>query len=531
MRHLLLLILLLLSAFAPSSAVGQSLPHRSVSMDWDAIEGAAGYDIEFVSKPKFQKIFGVKKPEWTGKLRPGHYQMRIRAKDRRQVPGDWSEFEPITVQLEKMNWLTDRADWKYQATHRDEWKVHLEWKPVPGARAYTLTLESDDPSFKRHEEINGTQTSLELPVAHLYKVQVEALGPNDLKSESPAIGSIEITGPALSTPKIKKPENKFVRELTWSKDEKSKNGSLKVHWKDEVTGKWKEMLNTTVADQGQYDFPSEWPGGLYRVNLKSEAPLRLASKPTQIEFSVENGDRSPAAEYVALVRESIERTKGWFAIASYLVTGLSYTGINSDNAAGTGLKVQFPQNFGGTGRLGAGFLSAEKPWGFLGIIDLSGFVVRDRNPTFASAEMNAVLRNEIGGLGELRQHYGIFYKEIPEIIALNMDEIASISKIASMGPHAGLEYWMAVSPKLGLQVNGHLYPNLLSIQTPNGNPIAPSISYQFGLLGSYRLNRRTTGLLGYAYRKDSQAYKANSGKTNSVDLTGHYLNLFLEWSL
>lgn len=525
----IIISLLILSMALP--CLGQNLPHRSVNMDWDPIEGASGYDIEFVGKPKFQKIFGTKKPEWIGKLKPGHYQMRIRAKDRRQVPGDWSEYEPITVQLEKLNWLTDKPFWKHQSTHRDEWKVNIEWKPVPGAQSYTVNLESEDSSFKRTEEIKGTQLNLELPVANFYKVQVEALGPNHLKSESPALGTIEITGPTLATPKFKKPENKFVRELRWSKDEKAKVGAIKVQWKDEMTGKWKDMLSTNLSDQGKFDFPSDWPGGIYRVSMKSEAPFRLPSKSTQIEFPVENGDRSPAAEYVALVRESIERTKGWFAIASYLVTGLSYTGVNSDNAAGTALKVQFPQNFGGTGRLGAGFLSDDKPWGFLGIIDLSGFIVRDRNPTFASSEINAVLRTESGGLGELRQHYGVFYKEIPEIIALNTDEIASISKIASMGPHAGLEYWMAVSPKLGLQVNGHVYPNLLSIQTPNGNPIAPSVSYQFGLLGSYRLGRRATGLMGYAYRKDSQAYKSSSGKTNTVDLTGHYLNLFLEWSL
>lgn len=520
--------LISLSLALPGQA--QSLPHRSVSMDWDPIEGAAGYDIEFVGKPKFQKIFGTKKPEWVGKLKPGNYEMRIRAKDRRQVPGDWSAFEPITVQLEKVSWLTPESEWKHQSTDPNLWNVKLNWKAVPGARSYTLTYESQDASIKKTEEVTGTEAQLELPVAHLYKVQVEALGPFELKSETPAIGSVEIKGPALAAPKFKKPENKFVRELQWTQDKHSKTGHLKIQWKDEMTGRWREMISTS-ADKPSFDFPPEWPGGLYRAQLKSEAPLRLSSKQVQIEFPVENGDRSPAAEYVALVRESIERTKGWFAIASYLVTGLSYTGVNSDNAAGTSLKVQFPQNFGGTGRLGVGFLSDDKPWGFLGIIDLGGFIVRDRNPTFASTEANVVFRSEAGGLGELRQHYGVFYKEIPEIIALNTDEIASIDKIASLGPHAGLEYWIAVSPKLGLQANGHIYPNLISIKTPNGNPIATSVSYQFGLLGSYRLGRRTTGLMGYAYRKDSQAYKSQSGKTNTVDLTGHYLNLFLEWSL
>jgi hypothetical protein len=243
------------------------------------------------------------------------------------------------------------------------------------------------------------------------------------------------------------------------------------------------------------------------------------------------GDRSEEAETTALIRESIERTKGWFAIASYLVTALTYSGVNSDNLAGNSLQVTFPQNFGGTGRLGLGYLSSETPWGFLGIADLGGFIVRGKNPTFASAEFNVIYRTELGARGELRQQYGVFYKEIPELIALNTDEIRSIDKIASLGPHAGLEYWVAVSPKLGFQMNGHIYPNLVSVKTPNGNPITLSFSYQLGLLGSYRLSRTTTGLMGYAYRKDSQAYKSKANKTNSIDLTGHYLNFFLEWPL
>ncbi len=525
------LVLTLFTLMLPLFASAQSLPHRSVNMDWEAIDGAAAYDIEFVAKPTFQKRFTIKKPEWTGKLKPGNYQMRIRAKDRRQVPGDWSEFESITVQLEKISWLTEDPNWKVQSTNPDNWKVQLAWKPVPGAKSYTILAQSTDQAINKTFEVSESSAAIELPVAQQYTLKVEAVGPKDLKSEAPGEGTVEITGPTLKTPKLNKPENKFVRELTWTAESKAKTGALQISAKDEMTGRWKELTQTTVTGKTVFELPSEWPGGMYRVTLQSEAPLRKSSKQVTLEFLVQGGDRSPAAEYVSLVRESIERTRGWFAIASYLVTGLSYTGVNSDNAAGTGLKVKFPQNFGGTGRLGLGFLSDNTAWGFLGIVDLSGFTVRDRNPTFASTEANVVYRSELGGLGELRQHYGVFYKEIPEIIALNTDDIASISKIASLGPHAGLEYWIAVSPKLGLQVNGHLYPNLISVKTPNGNPIAPSISYQFGLLGSYRLGKRTTGLMGYAFRRDSQAYKSESGKNNTVDLTGHYLNLFLEWSL
>lgn len=525
------LLLFSIIYFVSVGAWAQQLPFRSVSMDWEAIQGAASYDVEFVGKTGFQKIFTVARPEWIGKLRPGDYKMRIRAKDRRKVPGDWSDYENITVQLEAVRWKTDQNKWQFDAKDPESHTVQLTWLPVPGAKGYKVHFENLDGTIKRTEDTKFTDLEATLGVAQSYKVSIEAYSANELKSESPATGEIAIIGPELKRPALQKPENKFVREILWKKDEKSLSTSVKVDWKDPETGKWKPMTQSVIDFESKFNLPAEWPGGQYRMTVVSQAPLRKISKASSIEFPVQSGDRSPAAEYVSLVRESIERTKGWFAIASYLVTGLSYSGVNSDNAAGNGLQVKFPQNFGGTGRLGLGFLSDETPFGFLGIIDLGGFIVRDKNPTFASSEANVVYRSELGGLGELRQHYGVFYKEIPEIIALNTEEIASISKISSLGPHAGLEYWVAISPKLGFQVNGHIYPNLVSIKTPNGNPIAISVSYQMGLLGSYRLGRRTTGLMGYAYRKDSQAYKSTSGKTNTIDLTGHYFNLFLEWSL
>jgi hypothetical protein len=257
-----------------------------------------------------------------------------------------------------------------------------------------------------------------------------------------------------------------------------------------------------------------------------------------MEFAVHNGDRSPAAEEVASIRESIDRLSGWYGIASYLITTMKSRGLNYDANSSSSFA-----GVGGTGRLGAGYLSQMSPWGFMGIADLSGIAIGDYgNYTFASLEANALYRTPSGNYGEVRQQFGLYYKELVELIANNSSTIGTngllkeTNLLKYAGPHYGIEYWYALTSKLGMQLNAHLYPGLLSIKMPNSQSMVPSLSYQYGIFGSYRLKKNMTGLLGYTFRHDQAQYKSsdsgiNPGSTNSAIIEGNYLNLFLEWAI
>ncbi|MNL66058.1 hypothetical protein D3C87_1904710 [compost metagenome] len=78
----------------------------------------------------------------------------------------------------------------------------------------------------------------------------------------------------------------------------------------------------------------------------------------------------------------------------------------------------------------------------------------------------------------------------------------------------------------------------MKISTPNGQDIDPTLSTQFGIMGSYRFTPNFTGLVGYALREDRVAYKAISstdtfaeeGDVNQSTIIGHYLNFFAEWA-
>lgn len=529
------------AASAPVTAdagAGPILPARDVSLEWETIEGAVTYDVEVRRKSSVPDAAAVE-PElhttrdaiWKGRLSPGYYTMRVRSKDRRQVPGDWSEPVELTVMLEPPVSKNLKSEARIDAADPLVHRTPFAWNPVPGADLYELKVEDQDGKAVKTLETETTNVEIDLPVARALRWTLIAKNREGLSSETPLNGKLEIWGPALAKPELQEPVNGFVRELKWKNAPYAGNVHYSVQVRDPKTRKWRsvDMQKDFIGDQ--IKFAAAWPGGDYRFSMRSQGDFRKPSKIASISFPVIDGDRSEGAEYSAMLRQSIVRTTGWFVIASYLVTGMSYTGINADNGGGAPLQVELPNNFGGTGRFGAGWLSDRSPWGFLGIADLSGFIVDGKNPTFMSAEFNAVRRSVIGSNGEFRQQGGIFYKELPEIIARDLTGIDRIDKIVAAGPHYGFEYWWALSPKLGFQVNGHLYGSFISVKTPTGNPVAPSLSFQAGVLGSYRLTERASGLMGYAYRQDSQAYQSSGDRTNSVRITGHYLNLFLEWAL
>jgi hypothetical protein len=75
------------------------------------------------------------------------------------------------------------------------------------------------------------------------------------------------------------------------------------------------------------------------------------------------------------------------------------------------------------------------------------------------------------------------------------------------------------------------------VKTPNDNAADSRLSYQVGLMGSYRFNNRFTGLMGITQKIDEVAYKANKtgatteapGDYNSAKITGQYLSFFAEY--
>ena len=525
-------LLILALTTTPLAALGESDFRRTIGLAWEPSPSAQTYELEILQTGQPKPLtFLITEPEWRGSLPVGKYTFKVRGRDQRKVPGDWSEPSEFVVNIENAKALSPVRDQKVLTSDADISTIDLKWKVVPGAIAYLWSVKNDKNEVVKEGKTSETEVSVPLKVATTYTWSIKGLGPENFDSPAETVSTFAVVGRKLPQPNPQKPENIFVREVKWEKIPLAESYEYMISRWDPTQKKWVLQAHKTTNDT-QAPFPPQFKGGRYRLQVRSLTPLRVSSSAAEIKFDAASGDRSPAAEEHALIMESVDHTVGYFAQFSYLITGVSYQGSNVDHTTGTSgnPSLSFNSAIGGTGRVGIGYLSPKSTWGFLGIGDYGGLIASNTLINYGSLEINAIRRNLVGSAGELRQMFGLFYKQYPDLIP-NADSSFSATTVATVGPHYGIEYWYALNRKLGFQVNAQGYLNTLTMSTPNGNPVSTSLSYQFGFLGSYRLGPNMTGLMGYAYRNDSVSYSSTSGITDSISLTGNYLNLVLEWAL
>jgi hypothetical protein len=529
-----LILLAICFLLIPNLSHAQSTK-RDVEFEWNPVVGASSYELEIQSKGTSQKNesypFSTKKSLWKGRLSPGLYSIKIRTLDGRSVPGAWGEPVPLKVKLFAPTPIQPQNRQSLDSNEAVEDSVSLTWEPLSKAKKYLLEIWSLDGSTKIREELELTTYNLKLPVSHQYDWTITGIDETGELGDATGASSFHIQGKQLEGPKINRPESEFVRELNWSTPEFATAYDIQLLRQGTGADDWKTVSEVKDYKDSKLVFSNEWRGGAYKLTVQATAPLRKSSPPSSIIFKVKDGERTVLSEIKAMMRKSIEQPDGWYSIASYLIAQITYHGRNFENESDSTFKA-----LGGSGRLGLGYTVPNYPWGFLGIADFSGFYYNDSNHTFASAEANATFRIR-KERSDVRLQAGGYYKEVPDIVGDGLTQsIVKESKISTLGPHLGAEFWYSLNHKIGFQFNAHYYYSIFKISTPNGEAVVPTLSSQIGFLGSYRWNNQFTGLIGYAKRVDSLSYQAkispdsfaNPGDINTSKIAGDYMNLVAE---
>ena len=507
---------------------------------WNPVSKASEYSIEVSDEKKTVVSHGVEKPEFNAPFKIGKYKRRTR------VAGTdkWSEFEAFEVLGLNPRVLQPIANAQIETSDAVESRVKFEWLRSTDAAQYRLEITNVDQQGTAvkvvlSEVIRGTEIEPKLEVGKAYQWKLTPLKEDATEiAESTERGDFVLLGSELKPPLIDAPTTRYVTSLTWKPTDVAKTFDTILERFERKSKSWvKVEENKAIADQ-EVPFSLKHPGGRYKLSVRSVGEFRKASKFDSVVFNVQGGDRSPEASYEARKRESLEPPKGMYFLASYLFTSLSYKGDDPQTDSSINLGA-----YGGTGRLGIGYNSLKNDFGYLGIVDLSGFRIADRNYTFAAAEGHFIWRRYLNSL-LLRASTGLFYKELVEVRGeLGRLEISDVKTVSTVGPHVGFDLAKALTPNYGLQVNARLYISAMGVKTPNGLQASPTFSYQLGFMGSKKLRKNATGYLGYAFRVDNAAYKstpnddasssitslASPDSTQKVGITGHYLNLMLEW--
>jgi hypothetical protein len=544
----LLLAGMALSA-SPTLVLAEELPRRDLELELEDIPGVTGYELQVIrllekNKKKKPLNFKIKSITWKARLVPGRYEMRVRSVDSRGVPGEWSEPQEFIVKLPPPGLVSPPPQGIIRSTENEKEEVAFEWKSVQGAEKYKLRVYGPDGSLVQEVVETDTSATINLPVAQVYGWNVVPVMAGDLDGEgAEPVSRFELFGGTLGNPSIDGLADTDTKEFKWSNVEFAGEYDFKLEKKDNQ-GNWK-VVDQKVTKVASQVYAKAVSSGQYRMQVKARGDRRGDSESVLKEFETYNTtERSPAA--VEQIRnESNYQSKGkMFAVASYYLSAIEYNGYNVDRGQpGRGTQSSYSA-IGGTGRLGLGrWFGQNSTWGLLGTADLSGIQVGDKTINYVSAVIQGVYRWRISGAGQMRFYFGANYRELPESVGFNGTSTDfDQRKIATLGPLFGISFYRGISKKLGLQLNAQFMASVLGVNIPppvNGgtnsskgeNIVMPS--FQLGVLGSMALSSELVGFVGYAYREESASYRGSQQAVtqgeNEVTLSGHYINLMLEY--
>lgn len=530
---ILFLFIFLMAVLCPKFVLAAE---SNVELEWESVPNAKGYDLEVKSTKNTFK-FQTKQSLWAGRLSPGFFKMRVRALDKRGVPGEWSEFQEFKVYLESPEWISPTSGSTISSSNSETQSVTLKWKKSYGGKKYIVDLQGVDSSFNQHLEVIDDKIALDLPVANKFSATIRTA--NEVLTSNPETDQVSefiVSGPKLRGPKFIPPESLFIREIKWNKSQFAQSYSYVLEKMDSQTQKFSFVEENKDVKEEKMPFKKEWPGGVYRISLKAHGPYRPSSDAVTLRFTAKDGDRSEKAEELARLRESIERLSGWFVMASSLINSVNYENNNYDL---TNTQTSY-EAIGATLRAGFGYATLKDPWGYFIAVESSSLNVTGFGDIqYNVFELNSYFKMKPNDAGEFRQTAGLIYKELPDLAVNKARTVKNTSSNAGLGLRYGVEYWHAMTSKVGLQVNAHVFPLLIGQKTTNGQELKPTLSFQAGFLMSYRWSKNLTMLGGYAYRTDRMEYRSQpsaalskpTSDTNSAILKGHYINLFLEYQL
>lgn len=526
----------LVLVLAVGTAQAEERVRRNVEIEFEKIEGASSYEIQVVRKDDSKKKpikFKMREPKWSATIKPGIYSMQIRSYDDRGVPGDWSPPSDITVKLPSVIGLKPSANEVVNASAEKTDEVKFQWVPVQGAAKYRVHAQSANGTWVQDKDIETNSVTLDVPCGEYINWTVAAIDDEGEVGDTwEAPQSFELRGPPLTKPAIEKPISAYLKEMQWKKPDFATSYAYSLKYLNPQTKKWEQVDSQQDYPDNVLKLDTTRPSGRYKLVVQAKAERRKPSPAVALDFEMKGGYKDEKAVDNAILRQSIAKPTKFYAIASYLLTKIDYRQKDVDNNSSNHFGA-----LGGTGRIGLGYQHPDSNWGGFAIADLSGFVIGGKNFKFASFEGHITRKLEFGQGGLLLFGTGLYSKELPVVTGSPSDGFEGVGKARNLGPHAGFTYWTPLSARFGLQANARAYYSYMG-GGPSGEKITSSLSYQYGLLGSYRVNKKWMGFAGYAYRIDDSQWAAKggadsfaqAGQLNQVTVQGHYLNLILDFS-
>lgn len=161
-----LLFLIPGTLMAQSSNKSTNVARRIITLEWEPVSDAIGYQIEFrkytkEGSPGKSYLRKTKKSIWKSRFPYGKYDMRIRSYDSRSVPGEWSEPINFAVKPPAVTLIAPENQSEIKSID-NEIDVTFRWSRVPGIKKYKFLLNSSDGDEEFQDMINDNKLERDL---------------------------------------------------------------------------------------------------------------------------------------------------------------------------------------------------------------------------------------------------------------------------------------------------------------------------------------------------------------------------------
>lgn len=491
---------------------------REIFIEWEKVSQAVSYDIELVSS-KEQKKLESTESQFKFKLLPGSYQFRVRAKDKRGLVGPWSDYEKIEVKVSLVKYLQPTEGFEKLSDSESTDKIRFVWNQAIGSEKYLFNILSDDKSFAKKIEVSGTELVIDIPSGHRFFWSVQAYDQNNQLSDEVKT-YFTIYSRNSTKPNIILPSSTFVREIRWEKDAYADAVEFQFYIFDNSKQAWKKHSDLLIQEKNYFDFPTDWPGGKYRITMWSRKNNKVISEKIEKEFEVIEGDRSNYAEAKYFLDGYFSREIGMYLYSRYLVTSENYTIVNPQLNSKTSLSALSSHlTFGGEKLI-------YNNIGLQGDLTLKGVKIGGVDYKYLDTRIVGLYRKRMDTLSDLRTWFGLFRSSTPEVLQSVSQTYNQVETLTFNNLEIGSNYWNNLTAHWGYKLEGKLlFP--INGKTSSGNNLESGQGVELSVLGTYIHTPQRQIHFGYTYKSENYLFNkgANDLIQEEVRQTGHYLSI------
>lgn len=270
----------------------QAPPQTTLDLEWEPVEGSAGYEIELTSKTPGSEPMRFKSEEnsISQQLPAGVYKLRVRSKEASsRVYGVWSAATEIDATSKKIEYIfpEDQSELKVEKGNRRS--VEFKWNAFPGAKFYTLHVWSGDRT--KAKDFKTTNTSLKIQAEGSKKynwyVTFETAEAVSYLSEinTAKIQSFIVKGPRLTKPLIDDITLPNLTRVSWKAVPQAEFNEVRIQRRNLDENEWKTFLVKPDVKTTSIDFAKLSPGA-YRIEVTAHSAMRSDSETDFVEFVV-----------------------------------------------------------------------------------------------------------------------------------------------------------------------------------------------------------------------------------------------------